>query len=166
MPGGTEAKCDLHVRESLKTGKLGEMSEQNFQNHTKWDPPFHFFLSPVILGTFAFSAKHAWAYPNGITLWLVLLSVAMFVWLLKTRMYALAVQDRLIRLEERLRMEKLLPEELMVRFDQLTVSQVVGLRFASDGELVGLVRRALDEKLTQKQIKAAITKWRPDHVRI
>lgn len=142
------------------------MAEQNFQNHTKWDPPFHFFLSPVILGTFIFSAKHAWAYPNGITLWLVLLSVAMFVWLIKTRTYALGVQNRLIRLEERLRMERVLPPELMGRFDELTVGQIVGLRFASDGELTDLTRRALDERLSQKQIKAAITKWRPDHVRI
>jgi hypothetical protein len=142
------------------------MAEQNFQNHTKWDPPFHFFLAPVILGTFFFSAKHAYAYPNGITLWLVLLSAALFVWLIKTRTYALGVQNRLIRLEERLRMEKLLPAEVMARFDELTVSQIVGLRFASDGELADLVRRALDEKLDQKQIKAAIQKWRPDHTRI
>ncbi len=142
------------------------MPDQSFKSHTKWDPPFHFFLLPVMLATFIFSVKHAWAYPNGITLWLVLLSVSMFVWLLKTRIYALGVQDRLIRLEERLRMEKLLPVELMLRFDELSVGQVVGLRFASDGELTDLARRALDERLTQKQIKAAIQKWRPDHVRI
>ena len=142
------------------------MPDQSFKSHTKWDPPFHFFLLPVMLATFIFSVKDAWAYPNGITLWLVLLSVSMFVWLLKTRIYALGVQDRLIRLEERLRMEKLLPVELMLRFDELSVGQVVGLRFASDGELTGLARRALDERLTQKQIKAAIQKWRPDHVRI
>ena len=142
------------------------MPEQSFKSHTKWDPPFHFFLMPVMLATFIFSVKHAWAYPNGITLWLVLLSVSMFVWLIKTRTYALGVQDRLIRLEERLRMEKLLPVELMLRFDELSVGQIVGLRYASDGELTDLVRRALDERLTQKQIKAAIQKWRPDRVRI
>ena len=142
------------------------MAEQNFQNHTKWDPPFHFFISPVILGTLLFSAKHAYAYPNGITLWLVLLSATLFVWLIKTRTYALAVQDRLIRLEERLRMEKLLTPELMARTGELTVAQFVALRFASDGELDGLVSRTLDEKLNPKQIKAAIQTWRPDHTRI
>ena len=142
------------------------MPDQSFKSHTKWDPPFHFFLMPVMLATFIFSVKHAWAYPNGITLWLVLLSISMFVWLLKTRIYALGVQDRVIRLEERLRMEKLLPVELMLRFDELSVGQLVGLRFASDGELTDLARRALDERLTQKQIKAAIQKWRPDRVRI
>jgi hypothetical protein len=142
------------------------MAEQNFQNHTKWDPPFHFFLMPVVVGTLLFSIKHAYAYPNGITLWLVLLSAAMFVWVVKTRTYALGVQNRLIRLEERLRMEKLLEPELMARFGELTLSQLVGLRFAGDAEVATLVRRTLDEKLDQKQIKAAIQNWRPDHARI
>lgn len=142
------------------------MAEQNFKHHTKWDPLFHFFLSPLLLLTIVFSIKHAWAYPNGMTLWLVVLSIGLMVWLVKTRTFALGVQDRLIRLEERLRMEKLLPAELMTRFDELTIPQIVGLRFAPDGELSGLTRRALDERLTQKQIKAAIQHWRPDHVRI
>ena len=142
------------------------MPEQSFKSHTKWDPPFHFFLMPVMLATVIFSVKHAWAYPNGITLWLALLSAGLIIWLVKTRTYALGVQNRLIRLEERLRMEKLLPAELTMRFDELSVAQIVGLRFASDGELTDLTRRALDERLTQKQIKAAIQKWRPDHARI
>lgn len=142
------------------------MSEQSFKSHTRWDPPFHFFLAPVVLATAVLALKNAWAYPTGITVWLVLLSVAMFVWLIKTRTYALGVQNRLIRLEERLRMEKLLPAELMQRFDELTVEQIVALRFASGGELTDLTRRALDERLTQKQIKGAIQKWRPDHARI
>lgn len=142
------------------------MPEQSFKNHTKWDPPFHFFLSPLLVATLLFSIKHAWAYPNGITLWLVLLSFGLCVWLLKTRMYALGVQNRLIRLEEQLRMERILPPELKERIGELTMPQIIGLRFASDGELAGLVRRALDERLTLKQIKAAIVTWRPDDMRI
>lgn len=142
------------------------MPEQSFKNHTKWDPPFHFFLMPVIVVTFVYTVKHAYAYPNSMTLWLVLLTVAMFVWLIKTRTYALGVQNRLIRLEERLRMEKLLPADLMARFGELSVGQLVALRFASDGELAGLVKKTLDERLDQKQIKAAIQQWRPDHTRI
>jgi len=142
------------------------MPEQSFNNHTKWDPPFHFFVGPVLLVTLLFSVNHAWDYPNGITLWMVVLSAALIVWYVKTRNFALGVQNRLIRLEERLRMEKLLPGELMLRFDELSVRQIVGLRFASDGELSDLTRRALDERMTQKQIKAAIQQWRPDHARI
>lgn len=142
------------------------MAAQNFSNHTKWDPLFHFFITPVIVGTILFSIKHLLAYPNGITIWLVVLTIAMLVWAVKTRTYALGVQDRLIRLEERLRMEKLLSDELMARFGELTRGQIVALRFASDGELAELVRRALDEKLAPKQIKAAIREWRPDYMRI
>ncbi|HEU0119409.1 MAG TPA: DUF6526 family protein [Bryobacteraceae bacterium] len=142
------------------------MAAQNFSNHTKWDPLFHFFITPVIVGTILFSIKHLLAYPNGITIWLVVLTIAMLVWAVKTRTYALGVQDRLIRLEERLRMEKLLSDELMARFGELTKGQIVALRFASDGELAELVRRALDEKLAPKQIKAAIREWRPDYMRI
>jgi hypothetical protein len=142
------------------------MAEQSFKKHTKWDPPFHFFLMPLLAGNVLFAAKHAWEYPNGMTLWLLLMAAGYLVWLFKTRIYALGVQDRLIRLEERLRMEKLAPPELMARFDELTVSQIVGLRFASDAELPALARRALDERLDQKQIKAAIQNWRPDHVRV
>ena len=142
------------------------MPEQSYKNHTKWDPPVHFFVMPVIVATLIFSVVHAWDYPNGITLWLVLLSVALCVWVVKTRTYALRVQNRLIRLEERLRMEKLLPVELMLRFDDLTMGQIIGLRFASDGELTDLTRRALDERLTPQQVKAAIKNWRPDHYRV
>jgi hypothetical protein len=142
------------------------MAEQSFKNHTRWDPPVHFFLTPVLLVTIGFTIKHALAYPNAMTLWLVLLSVSLFVWLLKTRTYALKVQDRVIRLEERLRMEKLLPPELMSRFEELSVGQIVGLRFASDGELPALVLRALDERLDPKQIKKAIQTWRPDTHRV
>ncbi|MBL8240770.1 MAG: hypothetical protein JNM66_25345 [Bryobacterales bacterium] len=142
------------------------MAEQSFKNHTKWDPVFHFFLMPVVVVTIVYSVKHAYAYPNAMTLWLVVLTVALYVLVLRARMYALRVQDRLIRLEERLRMERLLPAELAARLDELTLAQWVGLRFASDGELATLVRRALDERLDQKRIKAAIQKWRPDETRI
>ena len=142
------------------------MAAQSFKNHTKWDPIFHFFLSPVLLITVGASIKHAFAYPNTMTIWLVVLTVGMFVWLVKTRTYALGVQDRLIRLEERLRMERLLPAELAPRIDELTTKQVVALRFASDGELAELTRRALDERLEPKAIKAAIKAWRPDYRRI
>lgn len=142
------------------------MTDQSFKNHTKWDPPFHFFLMPLMVGTLLFSVKHAWAYPNGMTIWLVVLCFGLCLWLLKTRTYALGVQDRLIRLEERLRMQRLIPVDQMARFDELTKGQIVALRFAPDGELAELTRRALDEKLGPKEIKAAIQKWRGDWWRI
>jgi hypothetical protein len=83
-----------------------------------------------------------------------------------TRGYALKNQDRLIRLEEQLRLADLLDESQLGLIDQLTVDQFVGLRFASDAEVAGLAQRAVAEHLDRKQIKQAITEWRPDHQRI
>jgi hypothetical protein len=85
---------------------------------------------------------------------------------LEARLFALAVQDRVIRLEERVRYERVLPEELRWRADELTVNQFVALRFASDDELPQLMRKVLDEKLTErKAIKQLIKTWRPDYLR-
>ena len=83
------------------------------------------------------------------------------------RRFALGVQDRVIRLEERLRMERLLPADLKGRIEELTTDQLIGLRFASDGELPGLVRRVLDGEFEdRKAIKQAVESWRADHQRI
>ena len=92
------------------------------------------------------------------------------VWLLvlafKTRLYSLRQQDRIIRLEERLRLASVLPEDLRRRLPELSDGQLIALRFAPDTELPGLVQRALSEKLAPKQIKQSITAWRPDYSRI
>ena len=146
---------------------------QTLANHTRLDPSFHFFLIPVFAVGVVFSLIHFFAHiGNGgfrehfHAFLLIVLASALLVWLFKTRLYALKVQDRVIRLEERLRLMQLLPERLKSRIPELTESQLCGLRFASDAELPQLAERALNEKLSRKQIKQAVQNWRADYWRV
>ena len=152
---------------------MAEKKPQTFANHTRFDPPFHFFVAPVIglgliLALIHFFAHfmHSHFRENFHAFLLIVLALALLTWLLKTRLYAVKVQDRVIRLEERLRLTQLLSEPLRSRISELTEDQLIGLRFASDPEVPKLVERALQEKLTRKQIKEAIQNWRPDYWRV
>jgi hypothetical protein len=140
--------------------------QQNYANHARFDPAFHFFLAPVFLLTFVASIVHAVRSPSLWSLWFIVLALALVVLTAKTRLYALKVQDRLIRLEERLRCSALLPAPLYARTAAITERQWIALRFASDAELPALVERVLAENLTPKQIKQAIQTWRPDTFRV
>jgi hypothetical protein len=96
----------------------------------------------------------------------VLLAAALVVLVFLARLFAMAVQDRVIRLEERGRYERVLPADLQARIGELETGQIVSLRFASDAELPVLTRKVLDEKLTQrKAIKRLVKNWKPDYVR-
>jgi hypothetical protein len=139
------------------------MAAQSFQSHTKWDPLFHFVISPILLVNVILAVRHAWAYPAYTTIVAVVLATALFLLAFKMRLYSLKVQDRLIRLEERLRLQGQLPAAEIAR---LSESQLIGLRFAADEEVAGLAQKALAGNWTQKQIKAAIKTWRPDHFRV
>jgi hypothetical protein len=145
---------------------MPERKPQTYANHTRFDPWFHYFLAPVLLITVILSIIHLVRHPHVHSAWLVVLAVALLLLAGKARSYALKVQDRIIRLEERLRMATLLPEPLRSRIAELTEQQLIGLRFASDAELPALVERTLNEKLTRKQIKQAIQNWRPDYFRV
>ena len=143
------------------------MAEQNLANHGKVVPIFHYFAIPVMLANFIWSIVRLWtAGFSFATIFGVIVAAALVIVTFEARLFALAVQDRVIRLEERLRYEKSLPEELRWRADELTVNQFVALRFASDDELAALMRKVLDEKLDQrKAIKQQIKNWRPDYLR-
>jgi Family of unknown function (DUF6526) len=148
-----------------------DQKTQTFANHAKIDPPFHYFLLPVLLinvivvGYYLVRSViqgHEWL--GGA--WLFVVSLALVVMMGRLRAYATQLQDRIIRVEERLRLGTVLPETLRSRIGELSDAQLVGLRFASDAELPALVQRALDEKLDRKQIKQAVTDWRPDYSRV
>jgi len=142
---------------------------QNLKNHTRFDPAFHFFLVPVLLLDLVFAlytAIHRWPEHPHIFGWWVVMSLVLIVMAFKTRTNALKVQDRVIRLEERLRFTALLAPAELDATTRLFMPHIVALRFASDAELPALVRRTLAEDLTPKQIKSSITAWRADNLRV
>ncbi len=145
---------------------MSERKPQTYANHTRFDPVFHYFLAPVLLITVILSFIHLVKHPGIASFWHVVLAIALLLIAGKARAYALKAQDRVIRLEERMRLATLLPEPLRARIGELTERQLIALRFASDAEIPALVERTLKENLTQKQIKQAIQSWRPDYFRV
>jgi len=145
---------------------MSNASPQNFAHHTRYDPLFHFFVLPVFAITWLVSVVHLVRKPGLHSAWLVVVTIAALVALFRVRLYPLKVQDRVIRLEERLRLTALLDPGLRPRIAELTESQLIALRFASDAELPALAMRALNEKLAGPEIKRAIQQWRPDHWRV
>lgn len=141
-------------------------SVQNLANHTRLDPLFHFFALPVLILTFLATIVREVRAPSYWRLWSIVAAAALLVTLFLARTYAIKVQDRVIRLEERLRLTALANDRLRVRIPELTEGQLIALRFASDSEVATLAERALNEKLSAKQIKSAIQSWRPDYWRV
>ena len=141
-------------------------SEQSYKSHTRWLPAFHFFAVPILLLNTINSIRHLYYDPNRSTAFQVLVAAALLTTLFLARIMALTAQDRLIRLEMRLRVAGILPPDLNARFNELTREQLVGLRFASDAELPDLCRTALNEKTSQRDIKKMIKRWEADHIRV
>jgi uncharacterized protein DUF6526 len=153
------------------------MSEQqNFPNHTKLVPAFHFFVLPVLVLNLISAIR--WFFPLQVNTMFgfqvfvghfinLLVAVALITLALLARLFALGVQDRVIRLEERLRYQQLLPVDLQPRINDFTINQLVSLRFASDAELPALTRKVLDGKIdNRKTIKQMIQSWRADYQRV
>jgi hypothetical protein len=152
---------------------MAEKTPQTYANHARLDPLFHFFALPIFGLGLIFTLIHFFAHitegdwhDHFHAFLLVLLAGALLTVVLKIRLYSNKLQDRVIRLEERLRLAQLLQEPLRSRIPELTVDQLCGLRFASDAEVAKLAERALNEKLSRKQIKQAIQNWRPDYWRV
>ena len=143
------------------------MAEQSFASHTRWVPTFHFFVMPVLILNLGWSIHRLIRLGFGWDRLIYLLTAAALVLLMfNARLFALSVQDRVIRLEERMRLSSLLPADLKPRVSEFTVSQLVALRFASDEELPTLARKVLTDKVTdRKAIKQMVKNWRADDLR-
>ena len=145
---------------------MAQEQPQSFENHARWVPPFHFFALPVLLINVIWSLVAAVRNFSADSAWGVLVAVALPVAVVNSRLFALTVQDRVIRLEMRLRLERLLPADLKPRIKDFTSSQLVSLRFAGDEELPELARKVLSENLTaRKAIKQMIKNWQADYLR-
>lgn len=139
---------------------------QSYRNHAKIVPGFHYFALPVLIINFVSALVRVIRQPSWDGGLAALLGAALVVGFLYARGFALRVQDRVIRLEMRLRMRELFTPDLAARIPEFTPAQLVSLRFASDAELAALARRVLDERLTDRRvIKKMITAWQADHLR-
>jgi hypothetical protein len=145
---------------------MEKVKPQNFANHGRFVPAFHFFVVPVLLLNFFYSLYELKKSFSFHSIENVLVAIALMVLALLARIFALSVQDRVIRLEMQLRMAELLPTELQARIVEFTPEQLIGLRFASDEELPELAQRVLAEQIAdRKAIKQLVKKWRPDYMR-
>ena len=139
---------------------------QNFENHTKRVPAFHFVVLPIFFLNIIWCIERVIRQHTFGTVVSLLVAIALLLLAFNARIFALTVQNRIIRLEMQLRLQQLLPQDLKPRIPEFTLAQLVSLRFASDAELPELSRKVLDEKLNdRKAIKKLIRNWQPDYLR-
>ena len=138
------------------------MSDQNFKNHARYVPLYHFIFSAIILVLLILSIINIVAGVTIQSVMFLLLAVAFIIAFITIRNFPLAVQDRAIRAEENLRYLVLTGKLLS---SQLTIQQIIALRFAADDEFVELADKAVKENLSNKDIKQAVKTWRADHHR-
>lgn len=140
---------------------------QSYANHTRWHPLFHFFVLPVMGINFFWAVMTFVKAPDRNSGWWIVVSLALALLTFYVRNYSLRVQDRIIRLEERLRFQQVLPAELCQQTAGLRTGQIIALRFASDDELAELVRAVMSGKLNKPaEIKQAVKNWRSDTFRV
>ena len=135
---------------------------QSLDNHTRWDPLFHFTSIPIMVLTVLASIWHDYKHPGLWNTWIILVAIGGAIAVFNSRLKTLKVQDRVIRLEERIRLAELCGPEFRPRIAQLTERQLVALRFASDAELPALAAKTVDGKLEPKEIKKMVKEWRAD----
>jgi hypothetical protein len=143
------------------------MAEQSYASHVRYHPLYHFFIVPVfainVLVTIYFAVRHF----SAMTVWLAIVGLALAGLSIIVRTYPLRVQDRLIRLEEQLRLQRVLPSDLQPRIGDLRTSQLIAMRFCGDDEVCELARAILDGDVKSAgEIKQRIKSWRADWLRV
>ncbi len=139
---------------------------QSFESHTRWFPPYHFITQPILAGILVVAFRQLALHPSGATLWSAIAALGVVTGIVFSRVQTITVQNRVIRLEETLRMQRLLPAAQQGDIAKLSVSDFIALRFASDAELPELVQRVVNGEFSKpKEIKRAIKQWRPDFLR-
>ena len=140
---------------------------QTYASHRRYIAQFHFFVLPVLIANIIVTIVEFVLHPRFITGWIAVLAIALAIGIWTARAMALRAQNRIIRLEERMRLDHLLAPDLRGRVPDLTTGQLIAIRFAPDDEVPELVRRILSGELnTQADIKRAIQNWRADHLRV
>jgi putative copper export protein len=140
---------------------------QTYENHTRFVPLFHFVVLPILLVNVLMVAYQVVRFPGFSTVWGLLVAIALFLAALFGRVFALAAQDRVIRLEERLRLQAQLPADLRGRVNDFTAEQLIALRFAGDGEVGELAAKVLRDNVAKRaEIKKMVRQWRADDLRV
>ena len=169
------ARLDGHMAdaaERLSTLQYSAAQEslsgaEQYANHARFVPAYHFVAFFLVLINVVFTVVQVFRHPSLATVVAALAAVALGLVYWYARAFVVTVQDRVIRLEMQLRLQRVLPDDLRSRIGEITRGQFVALRFASDAELPALVRKVLDEKITdQKQIKLAVRDWQADYLRV
>jgi Family of unknown function (DUF6526) len=145
---------------------LSEQTSQTYANHKRFDPIYHALLFAILAANLVLCLVNSFRAFTFASAWQALMAIAFLIIFAKLRTYSLRVQDRVIRLEENMRLNQLLPEALRPRIKELKPSQLVALRFASDAEIPELVAATLSEQLSNPDIKKRIQTWRPDTFRV
>jgi hypothetical protein len=145
---------------------VSEVRPQSPEHHTRIVPGYHYWLFAILTVNLVLRVIWAIRAPSFPNLWAIVMAVAFVLIAWYLRVFPLAVQDRVIRMEERQRLGRILPPEFRPRLGEFTRQQLVALRFASDDELAALAMRVLNEGITDKKaIKRLIQNWRADHQR-
>jgi len=145
---------------------MSDESVQSYSNHARWLAPWHFFAIPVLLSNIVVELVRFVRAPSLPAAWVAIVAIALLTGLMCARWMPLRVQDRLIRLEETLRLERLLPDRAR-EVEHLTRDQLIGVRFASDAEVPHLLDRMVSGELVRRSdVKRAVQHWRADHQRI